>query len=55
MKLLVNQKEAADMRWACRELLQKHVRPHIKRVEAQGMRFPVSELERWVDRNSQVP
>ena len=52
MRLLVNQKEAAAMLGMGVDTFKEHVRPHIKRVECQGMRFPVSELEAWIARNS---
>lgn len=51
-KLLVNQAEAAVMLGMSVNTFKANVRPYIKRVECQGMRFPVSELEAWIARNA---
>lgn len=55
MKLLVNQAEAAAMLGMSVNTFKANVRPYIGRVEAQGMRFPVSELQKWIDRETLAP
>jgi predicted DNA-binding transcriptional regulator AlpA len=55
VRVLVNQKEAAAMLGMGVNTFKRHVRPHLRRVEADGMRFPVSEITKWVDNNSVSP
>lgn len=49
LRLLVNQAEAAAMLGMSVNTFKQHVRPYIRRVEASGARYPVSELQRWID------
>lgn len=54
-RLLVNQREAAQMLGMSVNTFKTNVRPYIRRVEANGMRFPVTELTKWVDSRSVSP
>lgn len=54
-RLLVNQAEAAAMLGMSVNTFKRQVRPYIRRVEVQGMRFPVSELTKWVDSRAESP
>jgi hypothetical protein len=55
VRLLVNQAEAAAMLGMSVNTFKRQVRPYIGRVEANGMRFPVTELQKWIDRETLAP
>jgi hypothetical protein len=50
-RLALNQAEAAAALGVGPNTFKQHVRPHLKRVGG-STRYPVAEVERWLDKNA---
>jgi excisionase family DNA binding protein len=54
-RLLLRRKEAAEMMAMSLDTFERYVQPEIKLVRRGSMRLvPVSELERWKERNASL-
>jgi len=52
-RLALNQADAAKALGISEEAFVEHVRPHVKRVDmGRRMLFPVTELQRWLEKNA---
>jgi hypothetical protein len=54
-KLLLNQREASAMLGMSQNTFKQHVRPYVGYVCAAGFRYPVVELERWIEQQTHTP
>jgi hypothetical protein len=53
VQLALNQTEAAAALGVSVNTFKEHIRPYVKYVAiGDGMRFPVSELQAWLDQNA---
>lgn len=56
IRLALNQKDAAAALGVSVNTFKIAVRPHLGRVDVGGaVRYPVTELQRWIDQNTIVP